>query len=109
VKRWTIGRAYIEVSVFHPARDWHGRPGVGLYSISELHVPRSRRGHGVGGRLVDTVCAWADQEGFDLWLYIAPFDDSPMDVQGLLEMYSRRGFRWIPEVEVNTEMVRRAL
>jgi GNAT superfamily N-acetyltransferase len=70
---------------------WYDRPDVA--SLQQLAVDPSRQGSGLGGRLIDTALERARATGAaELAL------DTSEQALHLIELYSRRGFRFIEHV-----------
>ncbi|HEY7418519.1 MAG TPA: GNAT family N-acetyltransferase [Ktedonobacteraceae bacterium] len=71
--------------------NWFGEP-FNSYVITRINVPERARGHGVGSRLLDHICAIADAE--QLSLMLAPEPSGGMGYLALVDWYHRRGFEF---------------
>lgn len=77
------------------------RPLPDLPSAAEckrLYVLPEARGHGIAGKLMDTIETHARNTGLD-WLYL----DSKAEFTTAIAMYHRRGYEEIPRFNDNAE------
>lgn len=66
--------------------------GDDLILFVQVYVRPGDRGDGVGSRLVQAVCDYADRRAFRTCLAVSPDDDSPLDYEATYEWYARFGF-----------------
>jgi GNAT superfamily N-acetyltransferase len=64
--------------------------------LESVHVEPEFRGAGLGRRMLTRICKWADKAGIRLYLYVGPFDGSPMTISLTADWYRRFGFRRCP-------------
>lgn len=62
------------------------------YLLTILKVDKEHRGKGYGSQLLKLVCAAADKEEVDLYVFACPFDGCPFDREVLEDWYKRHGF-----------------
>lgn len=81
----------LETRAIVNADPFDSEPGV--WRICRVNTPFRHRGQGLAGRLLDEICADADQEGVTLILEPSP-DGSPgsLPFDELVAFYGRRGF-----------------
>lgn len=66
------------------------RLGRDIVIVQLISVPPSQRGLGMGQRVLDILCGWADREGVHLALSPSPHFGS--DQRRLVAWYGRHGF-----------------
>lgn len=71
--------------------------GEKLRHLTDMQVPKEKRGRGAGSRLLKKVCAEADQRRNVLLVEVAPYGDSEGTKEQLYNWYHRFGFRKIQE------------
>ncbi len=69
----------------------HLRRQTTSVELQLLAVPKHERARGVGSRVLERVCRWADSSGVQLSL--TPDGAFGMDVRRLADWYGRYGFR----------------
>jgi GNAT superfamily N-acetyltransferase len=73
-----------------PAVVVHLRQHRGYVELQLLAVPKHERCRGVGTRVMERICRWADSSG--VMLTLTPDGAFGMDVRRLTSWYSRFGF-----------------
>lgn len=75
--------------------------------LTDLYVPPAWRGTGLGGVLVRKAVRYADDKGWDVWLYCSAHGRGPrMTDAQLEEFYNKHGFNVVRR-HPDVEMVRR--
>lgn len=77
--------------------------GESTVVIQLISVPLSQRGYGLGQRVLNILCAWADDAG--LTLALSPSSHLGSDLRRLVAWYGRAGFT--PSSAVTGQSMRR--
>lgn len=77
-------RAYARLAYWFEPLNW---------TLTDIHVPMTYQGQGVGSKLLRMVTSYADEEGIDIRLNVQP-GGGWMNYEELVQWYNRHGFVW---------------
>lgn len=65
-------------------------------ALCEVHVPKEKRGQGIGSSLLDAVTYFCDMHKLKCTVFVEPYD-SEMTLYQLKKWYRRFGFKSVPK------------